>query len=257
MDINNMRTSDMKSVKSQYGNHSFWYFKTVCRVVTGVIALVTVCLYSALWAEVDSYGYNIGFPPFSLVAPLWSFLVSILALLILFKTRHNNHIHPAWLLSFDLLAVLLAVVDLLFNFWTLGWEGNSRGRAFVPGFWAVWILSCIVGVFQLLFFGSGIRDTHTWRRHNREFAAATKTAKVSHVNDAEHQASTGDVELTEELAVAVKGSPPDYRPETNPGELDGPSASRYALRASPVELATPASSIHEKVDKKTSIRSFA
>ncbi|KAK6005331.1 hypothetical protein QM012_008110 [Aureobasidium pullulans] len=150
------------------GYNRYWYLRSALRwlsIVAGVTDLIVFAIVYHDWADyLNVHTLYFGSVLF-IVAPLLSFVTSVIALTILFLSRRKVTVDPGWLLSLDLITGLLLATELAFNgqYWSgKGWT-DGEGLLQVP-----WWFSLILGALHCILFLLEIWEVHVHRRMSRE-----------------------------------------------------------------------------------------
>ncbi|CAD0094342.1 unnamed protein product, partial [Aureobasidium mustum] len=150
------------------GYSKYWYLRSALRwlsIVAAVTGLIVFAIVYHDWADYRNihtlYMGSILF----IVAPLLSFVTSVIALTLLFLSRRKIIINPGWLLSMDLITGLLLALDLAINgqYWSGTGFSDGLGLLQIP-----WWFGLILGVLHCILFLLEIWEVHVHRRMSRE-----------------------------------------------------------------------------------------
>ncbi|CAD0082863.1 unnamed protein product, partial [Aureobasidium vineae] len=187
------------------GYNKYWYLRSALRWLSVVAAVTDLIVFAIVYHDWASYEniHTLYFGPvFFIVAPLISFLTSVIALTLLFLSRRKVIINPGWLLSMDLITGLLLATDLGFN--GQYFPAGSHRRWYPDGLWLLQVpygFSLVLGIFHVILFLFGIWEVHVHRRMSREQRVLSSSDDAeagnagSKTNSIERDGASEDIEL--------------------------------------------------------------
>ncbi|KAG9964056.1 hypothetical protein KCU61_g3033, partial [Aureobasidium melanogenum] len=152
------------------GYNRYWYSKAALRWLALTAAVVALITFGVSWRDYSLYSdqpFTIPFSyhAFSVAGLLFSVLVDVSAMILLFRIRKRPNINPGIVLAGDTLVFPVLTFVLAVSY---SWSGDSYVGSVASPMVAVWGLIVGIAALHALLFFAGIWETHVYRAMRRE-----------------------------------------------------------------------------------------